>query len=225
MIALSYSRLSVYELCPYKFKCQYISKNYPDDGDNPAFIRGKKMHDQCDKYIKFKTGRINKYDPLCDEVKSVIPIIDNIISRYKIVLAEQKLALDSSFSKCDWFSKATIYRSILDMTAINENEAIIIDFKTGKVRKYDNKPTGQLHLTSLFIFTLYPKVQRISTAYLFLDHKKTITKSFERSQFESLKKPFMDLLVQVNAEKEWPRIKNKYCAWCKLTDCDNCIPF
>ena len=221
MIALSYSRLSTYESCPFKFKKQYIDKDYPDDSDNPAFIRGNQLHKQCDGYIKCKTNVIKRLIPLCTEVKSATKIIDGIINRFPKVFSEQKLALNSNFTSCDWFSKATIYRAIIDMLAINESEALIIDFKSGKVRKYDDKPTGQLHLTACFIFALFPKVQQISTAYLFLDHKKQITKSFERSEYEDLKKTFMDMLKKVNTEKEWPRTKNKYCCWCKLTDCNH----
>lgn len=223
MIALSYSRLSTYEQCPYKFKRQYIDKDYPDDSDNPAFVRGSQLHKQCDNYIKFMTGK-EELQPASIEVRNVKPIIDNIVHQYEKVFSEQKLALNSKFSKCDWFSKATIYRSIIDMLAINNETAVIIDFKSGKVRKYDNKPTGQLHLTACFIFALFPKVQQIATSYLFLDHKKTISKIFVRDEYEDLKKTFLDLLVKVNTEKEWPRTKNKYCCWCKL-DCKYCIPF
>lgn len=224
MIALSYSRLSTYENCPFKFKKQYIDKDYPDDSNNPAFVRGNNLHGQCDDYVKLKTGKTKKQELLCEEVKNVTPIIDKIISIYPNVYGEQKLALNSNFTACDWFSKATVYRAILDMLAINKESAVIIDFKSGKVRKYDNKSTGQLHLTACFIFALFPKVQQISTAYLFLDHKKTITKSFERSEYEGLKKTFMDMLRKVNTEKEWPRTKNRYCGWCKL-DCEHMVPF
>jgi hypothetical protein len=224
MIALSYSRLSAYELCPYKFKRQYIDKNYPDDSDNPAFVRGNEMHKQCDNYIKHKT-KGTQLQPASIEVRSVKPIIDGIITRYNKVFAEQKLALNSNFTCCDWFSKATIYRSIIDMLAINKETAVIIDFKSGKVRKYDNKPTGQLHLTACFIFALFPKVKQISTAYLFLDHRKTISKVFKRDEYDILKKTFMGMLIKVNTEKEWPRTKNKYCIWCKLDDCKYCVPF
>lgn len=224
MIALSYSRLSVYEQCPFKFKAQYIDKTYPDDSNNPAFIRGNELHKQCDTYIKATSSAKRKL-LLCEEVKNVLPIIDRVSSQYDKIFSEQKLALNSSLTKCDWFSKATIYRAIIDMLAINKDTALIIDFKSGKVRKYDNKPTGQLHLTACFIFALFPNVQQIATSYLFLDHKKTISKIFNREKYESLRITFMDMLTKVNTEKEWPKTKNKYCCWCKLHNCKHQIPF
>lgn len=218
MIALSYSRLSTFEQCPAKFKAQYIDKTYPSEDDKPVFVRGKKIHSQCDKYIKHKTKGLVK-PAMSPEASNAIPIIDTVIGKYDIVRGEQKLALNTNFKKCDWFDKSVIYRAILDMVAVKDKEALIIDFKTGKVRQYDNKPTGQLHLSSTFIFTIFPKIDIITTAYLFLDHKQTITKTFNRDSYEKSVKVFKDLFKEVNIEKEWLPKKNKYCHWCLVNDC------
>ena len=220
MIALSYSRLSTFNQCPLKFKSQYIDKSYPNEVDNPAFKRGSTIHKQCENYILYKTGKIKEKQPLRQEVKNVTPIIDNIISTYNIVWSEQQMAMDKDFKKCSWYSKDTVYRAILDMVALNNTEASIIDFKTGKVRDYDDSATGQLRLAAFFILSLYPKIEEITTAYLFLDHKHTISRKFYRDNYSSMKDTFTNLLIKVNQEKDWLPTTNKYCHWCLCEECN-----
>jgi hypothetical protein len=220
MIALSYSRLSTYEQCPNKFKLQYVDKTYKDDSDNPAFVRGSKIHKQCENYINFCKKKGTK-PSMSVEAENAVPLINGIIGNFKEVHAEQKLSLNTKFGKCDWFSKATMYRAILDMVAIGDDKAVIIDFKTGKVREYDDKPTGQLHLASCFIFANYPNIQEVSTAYAFLDHKITLPKVFTRDEFDSMKETFRGMFDKVNMEKEWTPKVNSYCHWCLATK-DQC---
>lgn len=220
MIALSYSRLSTYEQCPLKFKLQYIDKTYKDDSDNPAFIRGSRLHKQCEEYILHKTK--NRLKPvLSTEVQNVVPIIDKVIKKYTTIFAETKLALDTNFLPCGWFDKSVIYRAILDMTALNTHNALIIDFKSGKVREYDDKSTGQLHLASCFIFATNESIQNINSAYLFLEHKITISKSFTRDNFISMRDVFYKLFDEVNELKNFEPKVNRYCHWCLATK-DQC---
>lgn len=220
MIALSFSRLSTYEQCPLKFKLQYIDKTYKDDSDNPAFIRGSRLHKQCEAHILHKTR--NKPKPVIStEVQNVVPIIDKVINNFEIISAESKLALDTNFLPCSWFNKATMYRAILDMTAINKTNALIIDFKSGKVREYDDKPTGQLHLASCFMFANHEAIQEINTAYLFIEHKITIAKKFSRNKFTARRDVFFKLFEEVNNLKEFEPKVNRYCHWCLATK-DQC---
>jgi hypothetical protein len=105
------------------------------------------------------------------------------------------------------------------MLAFKHDEALVADFKSGKVRNYDDKPTGQLHMSAFFIFCLYPKVNKITTSYLFLDHKQTITRVFYREEFEIMRKTFINAFTTVNNDKEFKPTVNQYCYWCKLEDC------
>ncbi len=219
MIALSYSRLNVYEQCAFKFNSQYILKNYPDDSDNPAFVRGSAIHPQCEKYINFKTGLSTQEPSLRSEAQNAVPIIDKIIGSYDLVLAEQKLAMDIKYSPASWFHKTVAYRAVLDMVAIKDTSAVIIDFKTGKVRNYDDKDTGQLRLAAFFIFSTYPQVNDLSTTYLFLDHKQSITRKFTRKDKPGMEKTFTDLYNTVNNDKDFVPTKNQFCNWCDAPNC------
>jgi len=215
-IALSYSRLSTYEQCPLKFKSQYISKDYPDEGDNYFFKKGKRKHDQLDNYTKAQVNATINTIQYDEDVETCLPMIDTIISSYDIVASELQLAVDGSFSPCAWFGKKVMYRAIVDLEASNDDEALVIDWKTGKFREYDESPTGQLHLTAAVEFARKEKVEKVTTAYVFIEHKQTIRRVFHREDYNSLVEPFLESWKQVNAEKDWKPKQNKYCNYCLL---------
>ncbi len=214
-IALSYSRLSTYEQCPAKFKSQYIDKDYPDEGDNFHFIKGKKKHTQLENYIKCKNDPTMVSMMYDGDVLDAIPIVDRIINSGFEITAEHQLAVDKQFVPITWFSKMTMYRSICDFIAVKATKAIVGDWKTGKFRDYDGSKTGQLHLAASVVFAHKPEVEEIRTAYFFIEHKQTVQRQFTREMYENgLLTPFYDSFVAVNEDKEFTPVKNQYCNWC-----------
>jgi len=215
-IALSYSRLSTYETCPLKFKSQYIDKSYPDDSDNYFFKKGKRKHDQLDNYAKsLKNALVNtiQYD---EDVEKCIPLIDDIFSSFDNVSTELQLAVDGKFRPTGWFSKNVMYRAIVDLEATKKDEALVIDWKTGKFRDYDESPTGQLHLTAAIELSKNPDLKSVTTAYIFIEQMQTIRKTFLRENLEDLIAPFLEAWHKVNTEKEWAPKQNEYCKYCLL---------
>ena len=216
-IALSHSRLSVYQNCPRKFKLQYLDKAFPDDSNNPNFVRGNRVHGQLENYVMWLNADQSFEKPaMCTEAQNVIALINNVYESYTSVLPEQQLCLDKNWDKTGWFAKNAYLRAILDVIAFKPGKGLILDYKTGRVRDYDQYG-GQLHLNAAMLFAVEPEIMEIDVAYLFVDHKQTVKVHFDRSQFEEFKAHFIAQHVRVNSETEWkPRI-NQYCKWCAAT--------
>lgn len=220
-IALSYSRFNTYKSCPRKFKLQYIDKSFPDDSDNPNFVRGNRVHGQLEAYVMWlNSGKITEKPRMCQEAMNAIPIIDKVYEAYTSVLPEQQLALDENWRKTGWYSKTTYLRAILDVIAFAPNRGLILDYKTGKVRDYDGYG-GQLHLNAAMLFAIEDAMEIIDVAYLFVDHKQTIKIRFYRKQFEEFKAHFDERHLEVNNEEDWAPKINQYCKWCPATK-DQC---
>lgn len=218
-IALSYSRLSNYEQCAAQFAAKYVTKTYPDDSNNPFFIKGKKKHDQLDNYVRYATGKTNVAMAYDGDVESACTIVDSLIASGFTLDSELKLAVNMSFKQCNWFAKDTMYRSIVDILGFKDDIAIAGDWKTGKVRAYESKPTGQLHLTASMIFSIYPHVETVVAPYFFIEHKSKSECIFKRKDMDSgLAKPFFTAYNQVNSDKEFLPTKNEYCGFCKIKD-------
>lgn len=215
-IALSWSRVAVFRECPYKFKEKFITKTYPDDSNNPAFAKGKEVHSQLENYVKAKKKGIEK--PVGLIAGNGLPIVDAIMAQPGICFPELQLAVKADWSKVDWFGKDIMYRAIVDLLHINNNQALIADYKTGKAAPYtDNR--GQLHLSAAFVFELYPEVETITSALLFLEHKQTNKYLFTREMHAANKAAWELEAIAINEETEFAPKKNEYCHSCLSKTC------
>ena len=118
MIPLSWSRVSVYRQCPNQFEAKYITKEYPDESDNPAFEKGNQIHSQLENYINWKKGKGTKPD-LCVAAANAVPIIESYFKTTvkDAISAEKQIALNHDWKLCGWFdnTKIVTWRGILDM--------------------------------------------------------------------------------------------------------------
>ena len=108
-IALSYSRWSTYDQCPNKFNLQYNLKAFPDDSNNPAFIRGNEKHGEAENYVLWRNRKLVGVDEpkpfLSVEVARTMGIIDRLYDHGFKFRAEQKLAIDKNHQATGWFDR------------------------------------------------------------------------------------------------------------------------
>jgi CRISPR/Cas system-associated exonuclease Cas4 (RecB family) len=218
-LALSHSRLSDFEQCPRKFYLKYIEKSFPDESDNPNFVRGNNIHKQLENYLTWKTVGQTKMEPpkLSPESVNVVPIIDNLVAKMDVVMGEQQIATDFNWNKCGWFGGDVVkYRCILDLVGLKSDMAAIVDYKTGKVRDYSGWG-GQLHLNSAVIMSIYPEVQKVNCAYLYVDHKVTKPITVTRAELPQLQGHFDSKHERVANETKFDPKINEFCKWCPAT--------
>jgi len=216
-IAQSHSKIQTYDECPNKYKLIYVEKSYASDTDNPYFIKGQKLHKQLEDYVVSKLAN----DPslvlkMSIASRNAVPIIDKLIKRYKDYYPESKICVDKEFKKLSWFNKAAYYRAIVDFLAKDNNHAILLDYKSGKVRPYDGWG-GQLHLSAWLIMELFPKIQKVTSAYLYLEHKHTVSITLNREDLPALRTHFQDKYTEINSDEEFLPKRNPHCMYCNAT--------
>jgi len=218
-IPLSWSRVSVYRQCPRQFEAKYIDKQYTEDPTNPAFIRGNEVHKQLEEYINERKGARKKVS-LGIIAKNAKHLIDSLFKKFlpEQIHAEKQLALGHEYKPCDWFDNTDTvkWRAIIDMLVeVRKDRLIVNDFKTGKVRDYSDN-MGQLHLTAMLLFELYPEVNTITCSYLFVEHKESIVNTFNRKDHAKAKAAFDLEWLTINEDKDFEAKKNKYCFSCQI---------
>lgn len=218
-IALSYSRMSDYLQCPLKFKSKYIDKDYPDDSDNPAFVKGNAIHKQVENYIIW-LGSTEKGSPpeMGQYTKDFTSLLHTLHSQSGGKLyPEKQLATNQSWEHTTWFAKPDVvkWRAIIDFMAfMSPNHLLLGDVKSGKVQPYQDGPLTQLRLSASMCFSLYPKIETITSAYFFVEHKVTDKAVFHRESLPEMVRDFDAIHEKINTDKEFAYQKNQYCKWC-----------
>lgn len=229
-LALSHSRLSDFNQCPLKFKLKYIDKaeNFAIDDSNKSIhlVRGQNVHKALENYlIKRKAGQ--SADSLksnnLKEVNDTIPLIEQYIEFFGLdnMHPEKQICIKDDWTEDSWFSKAAYYRGIFDLIGISPNVAFIGDYKTGKFTDYTpQNGMGQLELSSAIALSIFD-VEKVDNSYLYVDHKKVVSKTYTQADRIRLVEHFEAEHLKVNEEADFDPCKNQYCRWCEATK-DQC---
>lgn len=219
--ALSWSRIADFQQCPLKFRHKYIDKtaNFTAMEDSPHLTRGTNVHKALENYIiKKNAGQAGIPESSLPEVESTKPLIDSFMANFSSVMPEQQVSITKDWKQTDWFSKQSYYRAIYDLVAISSNSVAIVDFKTGKFKDYSADGYGQLELSAAISLNLWPDVPKVDTLYAYVDHKKTITRSFtQKDDKERLTNHFIMIHEKVNSEQDFDPTPNQFCGFCPAT--------
>lgn len=224
-LALSHSRLSDFNQCPLKFKLKYIDKNplfSMDATKSVHLVRGTNVHAALEKYlVKRKAGEAAnlEYSKNLPEVNATIPLIENYIKFFGLqnMHPERQICIDSDWKEKDWYSKQAYYRAIFDVIGIGKDIAFIGDYKTGKFTDYTPaNGYGQLELSAGIALSIFD-VEKVSTQYMYVDHKQTVAKEFTQKDKQRIMSHFIEEHEKVNAETQFDPCKNKFCRWCEAT--------
>ena len=158
--AWSYSRLNNYETCPKKFWHESVRKDIPFQ-ESESMRYGKQVH-------KALEDRVSDGKKLPMHLKHLEKYASKLYEAKGEKLTEQQLAIDNNFQPCDWFSKDTYCRAIIDLAIINLPHGIVIDYKTGKI----SHDFTQLRLAGVMLMLHEPEIQTLDLAYLWTKEKK-----------------------------------------------------
>ncbi len=164
---------------------------------------GLRVHEHLASRLKDKT-------PLPDTIKGYEPIVASLENRPGVCLVEQQLALNDRFEPTGWFAKDAWVRVVLDVGLVDNQRAALFDYKTGK-RKPDN---DQLELFSAVGFAVYPSVQTIQTAFIWLQDKKLDKDTFSREQVPSIWAKFLPRVKRLELafeREQWPAKPSGLC--------------
>lgn len=218
-IPWSWTRLDCFEQCPKKFKMQYITKEFPPfNADAPHIKKGKGLHKVMENYLKH--GEVLPYpieykgETYHIHLEFLYPLLDKL-HEADIKLIEENVCFGINMKRLTWFDRSAWCRVIFDVLIVIDDFALIVDWKSGKVKQYSD----QLKLFAGAAFELFPQVNRVLTSYIWLEHpnKKPTWAEYKRSDNDDIWHEFGDraeLIQMANESGNWPAKKNMFCKWC-----------
>lgn len=165
----SFTRLSVYELCPRQAKHKFIDK-IPEP-PAPALERGSEIHEESEQYIKGLGRTVPKsLAAFSDEFKAIRKRYAK--GAHATAFAEESWGYTADWkgiSPRDWVNCKL--RIKVDFAELSDPATLdVSDWKTGKFRSQKNgEYLDQLDLYGVGGFYRFPDVERVRARLVYLD--------------------------------------------------------
>lgn len=209
--AWSYSKLKNYEQCPKRMYEVDVQKNF-QDGGGEALLWGNKVHEVL-------AAALSKGTPLPPEMAAYEYWVDRVRRGTGELQVEQKYAITRDFAPTTYFANNVWYRGIGDVIRLNDEVALILDWKTGKILE----DPVQLMLMAQCLFSHYPKLKAVRSSYVWLKDDCETPELFTR---EEVAEQWVDLLPRVQAMEQsfinmnFPPKPGRLCKnWCPVSSC------
>jgi len=214
-LAHSFSAIKLFENCPKRYYLQRVTKEIQDEGSE-ASLYGNRIHEALEARLKGSelTTETKKYEALCFA-------IDKLASDPNAELfVEHQLTLTENLTATSWFAKDAWLRSILDVLIIRDDQAIVMDWKTGKRRP----DFTQLEMFALQVFKHFPDVNEVTSTFVWLKDMKMDAEIYKRSDATKM---WEELLGRINRiyqaadSVNWPAKPSGLCRFCPAKNiCD-----
>jgi len=229
-LGLSLTKIKSFETCPLKYYYQYVEKvKVPRGAYNPKFFKkGQAFHKILDSLIKTGVACDFNSSTLGDEVQGIKSLCKDIYSSefvqellkyphkseypFSIYVQDKELtAINKQDKKADFYG-------IIDFFATNGDEAIIVDWKTGKVAQ-DNEDTFlQVYLYAKAIQLLNEnKFSKFKIGYYYVEHDVKLMKTLTAKQLDEKIQNLLEKAYKIpisNDIKDFPANPSSLCKWC-----------
>lgn len=213
MIAVSYSRMTVFEHCPQRAKFAFIDKiPEPQPDTETAAARGMTIHQLAEDYV---SGKLEK---LPTELKDFSGSFDELRDAYNEnrVVVEDLWCFNEGWQRVENDDWSNIWLRIkADATEHKQNYLRVIDYKTGKKLGNEVKHDDQLGLYVVAAFMMHPSVELIDAELWYLDQGETTARQYTRTEamrrFERYNKRLLNMSM-ANDFPAKPSIHN--CRFC-----------
>lgn len=219
-IAWSHSRLKTFKECPKQFYHMNVpKKGHPDrvPFEETAAMRAGNEIDNA------LTARIQGGVPLPPKYAPYEGMAATVLSAPGTKLTQAKYALDQTLAPCgymDW--DRTWLRVVYDFAIVNGEKASVFDWKNGKVWIDE----AQLRLFATVGFHVFPEVQVIDTAYVWLQHGLLSPKTYHRQELPDLWGTFLPDVERLQIafrNNQWPATPSKFaCKRCSVNKAGKC---
>lgn len=207
----SYSSLKEYINCPKQYQEIRVLKRFTKS-DTPQTVYGKEVHKALEDYVRDSVELAKNYERFK-------PVLDELIAIKGDKYCEHEMAVDRNKQPCDFNDENRWVRGIADLLIVDEEDAYIVDYKTGSNKYPDTK---QLRLMALMTFAHFPKVKNIKAGLLFIMHDTFITEEYNRDQIEESWKHFEVPLARLDNSYQtdvWQANPTPLCKWCPVDTC------
>jgi len=209
----SYSSIKQFENCPLRYYRQRIKKEVADEGGE-ASKHGERIHTFLENRLKGAglPAEVVQYEPLCRSVET--------LAKQGALHIEHELVLTENLTPTGWWDSDAWLRSKLDVLVIVGEDAVVMDWKTGK----RNADQFQMQMFAAQVFKHFPDVRQVKTSLVWLKTMEMDTNQYARSGVNALWAEIMKRIQRIYDAYDhgnWPARPSGLCRFCPCRhDCD-----
>lgn len=204
----SYSRLIDFEQCKYRAKLKHVDK-VPEE-KSPHADRGTHIHELAEDFIR---GKIKK---LPVELKKFADEFAAMRSRFidKQVSLEGEWGFDEDWTPVGW-KEATLRIKADAVVYVALNNAIVIDYKTGRRFGNEVKHGEQVQLYAIATLLRDPVVESVTVELWYLDIDELHSTTYSRNEALRYLQTFDRRIERMLKATEFPPNPSIFtCQWC-----------
>jgi RecB family exonuclease len=215
--AWSWSRLEVFEKCPYQAYLKFYEKR--PEPENPrrdaALSRGTLLHEAAEAYIR---GELKDAD--MSPFKRVMADLDKSRDLFAQGRArvEEEWAFDVEWQRTDWSAPTTWLRVKTDVCQEPTDDLTVgevIDWKSGKKEGNEIKHIQQGQLYAATAFVWQPQYDVVSVKFRYVDHSEKLDRTYTRAQGAQFLDAFTKRAKRMTEAEVFPAKPNKInCKYC-----------
>lgn len=207
----TYTKLKNFEACPKKHYEVDVLKNFQEDSEQLTW--GNSVHDALAKRVG------EKRTPLPKGMTSYEPWAEKLVTTPGNIFVENKMGLTREFAPAGFFDRDVWLRAIVDVIKIHGDVALLIDWKTGKIKE----DLVQLALSAACVFAKYPEIKKIRARYVWLQENAQTDEDFTPEDMPGLWKglwPRVQALEHAHNTTTYQAKPSGLCRnWCPVRDC------
>lgn len=217
----SFSRLEVYQTCPYRARLAWVDKvpeperPLPTGKTEQANDRGSRIHDSAEQFVRGNgklIKELTKFKAEFDKLRELFIA--------GAVQLEDEWAFDTDWQKADWRSRDAWGRLKIDaLVHLDVARAVVIDYKTGRKDGNEIKHAKQTQLYALVCFLRDDQLEEIHTELWYLDENELTRTRYTRKQAMRYLKHFDKGAKEMTTAVDFKPKPNVYaCRWCPYKD-------
>jgi len=225
----SFSRLDLYERCPWAYKTVYLDRI--PRAKNEALETGQLLHGLVADYLNrlIATGQPTDWDWARSATpKEALADAMEMWKRFYGTFAlpesleypgvENRLAFNANWQPCDFFSEEVFFRMVIDFHFRQDSLGVIVDWKT-------NRAVPQTVVKDLQLRTygwglkqaLYPEVQEVLLRLHFLRYGKEREIILESQDLAGVPDELEARISVIESDKDYDPTPGSFCGLCGVT--------
>jgi len=228
----SYSRLKIFEKCPYHALLKFVEKREPapDAKRDAAKDRGTAIHTQAENFVK---GELDALPPELKKFQDSFLEAREAFGEGRVIL-EEEWAFDIDWQPTGWFADDCWLRVKLDRYEWLDDDltaARYTDYKTGKKIGNEVDHGQQNQHYAIAAFMRYPSLQVTTGIFEYLDQPagdnrtvKTYTREKCMQFFPSVDARYKKMTSATHFPPKPNRINCRYCPYSPNNEGDKSCP-